>query len=89
MWFTRKCSCGNSPAVHTQIIPTMAGNAKLHRCVECHFEKMKYDTEAQERSRIAFAKEREEREKQRRLEYLQREIALREAEAAAKALGIE
>jgi predicted neutral ceramidase superfamily lipid hydrolase len=66
----------------------MAGDVKIHYCVDCHNKKVREDAEREERSRIAFELEQKEREKQKRYEYLKREVALRELEEKAKKLGI-
>jgi hypothetical protein len=88
MFFKTKCSCGKSPVVFTNVLPTMAGDVKLHYCIDCHKKKIQEETEREERNKIAFEIEQKEREKQRRYEYLKREVELRELEEKANVLGI-
>jgi hypothetical protein len=77
------------PVVHTNVLPTMAGDVKLHYCSDCYQKKTKEETEREERNKTAFEQETKERVKQRRYEYLKREIELRELEEKAKEFGID
>jgi hypothetical protein len=88
MFFTPKCTCGKRPVVYTNVLPTMAGDVKLHYCSDCYKKKVHEETEREERNKVAFEQEQQERLKQRRYEYLKREIELRELEEKAKELGI-
>jgi hypothetical protein len=85
-----KCiSCGSrNPIVHIKSIATMAGDVKLRYCSECNNKRISEEAAQQEQYRIAYEMEKKERDKQKRYEYLKREIELRELEEKAKILGI-
>lgn len=91
MFFKPKCSdCGKrEPIVHTDNVATMTnGNLTFQYCAECHQKRETIKAENEEEYRKRFAPIRKEQEKQRRYEYLKREIGLVELEKKAKELGI-
>ena len=84
----KQCSCGNSPVVHSDAIPTMGGEIYINYCKEC------FDKEAQRI--IEEQKERERKRKESEAEkakndyylWLKREVEIKELEAKAKEFGI-
>lgn len=86
--FNPKCTCGKRPVVYTKTIPSMAGDIKVPYCQKCHeneVEWKKAEEIVREKHRI---EEQKEQEKQKRYEYLKREVELRELEEKAKKFGI-
>jgi len=88
MIFTPKCACGKRPIVHTEIIPTMAGNIKLHICQQCYEYKRRQEQEQERERERQCSIEEKAQERQARYEYLKREVELAELEEKAKKLGI-
>lgn len=86
--FRRSCACGGR-TVYTDEIATMGGTVKLRYCQECLDKKRKRDKLLMEERAEARRFEQEENAKQRRYEYLKREVELAELERKAKELGIE
>jgi hypothetical protein len=85
--FVAKCGCGEV-SVHTEVIPTLAGDVRIHRCKEC-IRKKELAREEEEKRRAEIRKrELAEEQKQKRYEYLKREVELFELEKKAKELGI-
>jgi hypothetical protein len=92
MFFKPKCSdCGKSePIVHTNNVVTMTnGHLTFQYCSECHRKREKIKADCREKDRKRYEPIMKEQEKQRRYEYLKREIELIELEKQAKALGID
>ena len=75
--------------VSVESVATMAGTVKLRFCAECSTSRAKIRKEQEEQSRKSYEAEQKERAKQRRYEYLKREIELMELEEKVKFLGIE
>lgn len=89
MFFKPKCSCGSKAVVHTNNLPTMHGNVKLHYCNDCHSKRLREEKEQMERNNLENRIAEQEYIKQQRYEYLKREIELKELERKAKELGID
>lgn len=90
-FFKQKCSdCGKrEPIVHTDNVVTMTnGDLTFHYCAECHKKREIIKVENEEKYRKRFEPMQKEQEKQRRYEYLKREIELIDLEKKAKELGI-
>jgi hypothetical protein len=91
MFIKPKCiNCNQrKPIVNVVVIATMAGDIKLNYCHDCNNEKAREEAELEKKREIQRDKERKEYDKQRRYEYLKREIELSELEEKAKLLGID
>ena len=90
-FFKSKCSeCGKrEPIVHTDSVSTMTnGDLTFRYCAECHQKRETIKAQNKEDYEKRFEPIRKEQEKQRRYEYLKREIELIELEKKAKELGI-
>ena len=90
-FFKSKCSeCGKrEPIAHTDCVSAMAnGDLTFRYCAERHQERESIKAENKEDYRKRFEPLQIELEKQRRYEYLKREIELVELEKKAKELGI-
>lgn len=90
--FKPKCSECNKrkPIVHTDYISTMTnGDLTFRYCSECHQNRETIKTKNKEFYSNRFERLRKEQAKQRRYEYLKREIELIELEKKAKELGID
>lgn len=91
VFFKPKCSeCGKRETItHTDSVSTMTnGNLTFRYCAECHQKRETIKGENKEDYRKRFEPIRKEQEKQRRYDYLKREIELIELEKKAKELGI-
>ncbi len=91
VFFKPKCSdCGKrEPIVHVEHVLTMTnGDLTFRYCTECHQKREVINAELKEKDRKRWEPILKEQEKQRRYEYLKREIELIELEKKAKELGI-
>lgn len=87
-----KCSdCGKRDViVHSQTVYTMTnGTLNFSYCKKCYEERNRKEDEFNEKNRQYWEPIYKEKERQRRYEYLKREIELRELEKKAKELGIK
>jgi hypothetical protein len=77
------------PIVYVNSLPTLGGTVKLRYCSECNEKRLYQEKEREERSAKEWELGQNERQKQRRYEYLKREVELLELEEKAKKLGID
>jgi hypothetical protein len=87
-----KCSdCGKrNPIVHADCVTTMTnGDITFRYCLECNQKREAIKAETKESDRKRYEPIRIEQEKQKRYEYLKREIELVELEKKAKELYIK
>lgn len=92
MFFKPKCSdCGKrNPIVHADCVVTMTnGNLTFQYCLECNQKREAIKADLKESHRKSYEPIRIEQEKQKRYDYLKREIELKELEEKAKLLGID
>lgn len=86
----KECAkCKSDKIVHTEYIYTIQGDIPIHYCQKCLDDKAREIQEKHDREEKLRREAEEEKARNDYLEWLKREIEIKELEAKAKELGID